>query len=443
MKEKKQRFKVFKKILVLFLILYFLILFNWSIELTSPDEGKNGYVVLNMLKTKDFLVPYYNCKPRLEKPPMLYWFGVINSSIFGINEFSLRLVSGISALGILIFIGLIAREFFEKDIAWKSILIFLTFPHVWIEARAFTPEMLLNFFSIGSIYFFIKNKPTLGWLFFSFAFLTKGPVGIILPFTVLLFIRLTQRNFSIFSFLGVFLFLLLSGAWYIFMFYKFGYFYFYKFFFYENLLRYTGGKILHPQPFYYYFLIILITSLFYIPIYFNFFSKFKYLYIQTKKDFKNILSSPITPFVFWFLFVLIFYSIPKNKLHHYILFTYPPLCIILANFTSERYIQRVMLFSGIILLILVIFGYLNERNRFTYQAKNFLKTYQGEIYFYKYELTTLPFYLDRCIPKVNRLQDLKPGLIITKKNYKNLFNNCTNILSANEFNEHFILLECK
>ena len=102
-----------------------------------------------------------------------------------------------------------------------------------------------------------------------------------------------------------------------------------------------------------------------------------------------------------------------------------------------------MLFSGIILLILVIFGYLNERNRFTYQAKNFLKTYQGEIYFYKYELTTLPFYLDRCIPKVNRLQDLKPGLIITKKKYENLFNNCTNILSAYEFNEHFILLECK
>ncbi|PMP64965.1 MAG: hypothetical protein C0190_07370, partial [Thermodesulfobacterium geofontis] len=213
---------------------YFLILFNWSIDLTSSDEGKNGYVVLNMLKTKDFLVPYYNCEPRLEKPPMLYWFGAINSSIFGINEFSLRLVSGISALGILIFIGLIVKEFFDKDIAWKSILIFLTLPHIWIEARSFTPEMLLNFFSIGSIYFFLKKKPNLGWLFLSFAVLTKGPVGIILPFAVVLFLRLTQRGFPIFSFLGIFLFLLSGGAWYIFMLYKFGYFYFYKFFFYEN-----------------------------------------------------------------------------------------------------------------------------------------------------------------------------------------------------------------
>ncbi len=422
---------------------YFLILFNWSIDLTSSDEGKNGYVVLNMLKTKDFLVPYYNCEPRLEKPPMLYWFGAINSSIFGINEFSLRLVSGISALGILIFIGLIVKEFFDKDIAWKSILIFLTLPHIWIEARSFTPEMLLNFFSIGSIYFFLKKKPNLGWLFLSFAVLTKGPVGIILPFAVVLFLRLTQRGFPIFSFLGIFLFLLSGGAWYIFMLYKFGYFYFYKFFFHENLFRYTGKKLFHPQPFYYYLVIILITSLFYIPIYFKIFSKFKYLYIQTKRDFKNILSSPITPFVFWFLFVLIFYSLSKNKLHHYILFAYPPLCVILANFVSEKYIQRVMLFSGVILLILVIFSYFNEKNRFTYQAKNFLKTYQGEIYFYKNEITTLPFYLDRCIPKVDNLQDLKQGFIITKKKYENLFNNCTKIISAYEFNEHFILLECK
>jgi len=91
-----------KKYLFLLLALsfYFLILFNWSIDLTSSDEGKNGYVVLNMLKTKNFLVPYYNCEPRLEKPPLLYWCGVIGSFILGINEFSLRLVSGLSALGI-------------------------------------------------------------------------------------------------------------------------------------------------------------------------------------------------------------------------------------------------------------------------------------------------------------------------------------------------------
>jgi len=430
-------------LLLLALSLYFLILFNWSIDLTSSDEGKNGYVVLNMLKTKNFLVPHYNCEPRLEKPPLLYWFGVINSFIFGINEFSLRLVSGLSALGILIFLGLIVKEFFDKNLAWKSMLIFLTFPHVWVEARAFTPEMLLNFFSIGSIYFFIRKNPVLGWICLGFAVLTKGPVGIILPFIVILFFRLTQRSFPLFSFLGIFLFLLVGGSWYIYMFYKFGYFYFYKFFFHENIFRYTGKKLFHPQPFFYYFLIVLITSFFYIPIYFKIFSKFRHLYTQINKNFKALFNAPITPFVFWFLFILIFYSLSKNKLHHYILFAYPPLCVILANFVSEKYIRWVMLFFGILLSVIVIFSYTYEKNRFTFQAKNFLKNYKGEIYFYKNEITTLPFYLERCIPKVDSLQTLNQGFVITKKKYENLFSYCNKVISAYEFNEHFILLECK
>jgi len=430
-------------LLLLALSLYFLILFNWSIDLTSSDEGKNGYVVLNMLKSKNFLVPYYNCEPRLEKPPLLYWFGVINSFIFGINEFSLRLASGLSALGILIFLGLIVKEFFDKNMALKSMLIFLTLPHIWIEARSFTPEMLLNFFSIGSIYFFIRKNPVLGWIFLGFAGLTKGPVGIVLPFIVVLFFKLTQRNFPLFSFLGIFLFLLVGGAWYVYMFYKFGYFYFYKFFFHENIFRYTGKKLFHPQPFFYYFLIILITSFFYIPIYFKIFSKLKYLYTQINKNYKAPLSAPITPFVFWFLFILIFYSLSKNKLHHYILFSYPPLCVILANFVSEKYIRWVMLFSGILLSVIIIFSYTYEKNRFTFQAKNFLKNYKGEIYFYKNEITTLPFYLERCIPKVDNLKTLNQGFVITKKKYENLFSYCTKVIDAYEFNEPFILLECK
>lgn len=436
----------FNKKNILFLLIisfYFLILFNWSIDLTSSDEGKNGYVVLNMLKTKNFLVPYYNCEPRFEKPPMLYWSGAISSLIFGINEFSLRLVSGLSALGILIFMSLIVKEFFDKSIAWKSILIFLTFPHVWIEARSFTPEMLLNFFSVGSIYFFLKKRPILGWIFLSFAVLTKGPVGIVLSFIIVLFFRLTQRNFPIFNLLGIFLFFIVGGSWYIYMFYKFGYSYFYKFFFHENIFRFTGKKLFHPQPFYYYFVIILITSIFYTPIYLKIFFKLKYLYIQAKKDFKNLFSASITPFVFWFLFVLIFYSLSKNKLHHYILFAYPPLCVILANFISEKYVRWIMLFSGILFLIIVILSYINEKNRFTFQAKNLLKNYKGELYFYKNEITTLPFYLDRCIPKVDNLGALNQGFIITKKKYENLFSNCSQIISAYEFNEPFILLECK
>jgi len=436
-----------RKYIYLFILIlisfYFVIFGNWIISLTSSDEGKNAFAVLNMLKTKNYLVPYYNCEVRFEKPPMLYWVGLINSKIFGLNEFSLRLVSGFSAIGVIIFSYLIIKKFFTDSFALKCILIFLSFPHIWIEARSFVPEMLLNFFSIGGIYFFLVNKPFLGWLFWGFGVLTKGPVGLILPFTVILFFKFIKRELKIFDIKGLLIFFLVGGSWYLYMIYKFGYLYFYKFFLKENIFRYTGKKVFHPHPFYYYIVIILFTSFFYIPVYFKMLIKLKFLYSNNiKENFKNLLKSPIIPFVFWFIFVLLFYSLSPNKLHHYILFAYPPLCVILANFVSENYIQKVMILCGIIFLIIIIWGHIYEKNRFTFLAKNFLKNYSSNIYFYKNEISTLPFYLNRCIPKLKIPQKLGQGMVITKKKYEKLFNNCTKIIEAPEFNEHFILLNC-
>ena len=410
---------------------YFLISLNWAISITSPDEGRNAHVVLNMIKTKDFLVPYYNCHYRFEKPPMLYWLSVITSLFFGINEFSLRLVSGLSAVGIAVFLYLISRIFFEEALAWKALLIFLTLPHVWIEARSFTPEMLLNFFSIGGIYFFLREKPIIGWIFLGLAVLTKGPVGIILPFTVILFFRIFQKRFKIFDPLGIGLFLIIGTSWYLIMVYKFGFYYFYEFFLLENIFRYTGEKKFHPYPFYYYLIILLIVTFFYIPIYYKIFLKRKHLFI-----------SPLKPFLFWFLFVIIFYSISVNKLHHYILFAYPPLCVILAYFTTEKYLKTVLISSALFFLslfLLVYFYY--EKERFTNKAKDFLKIYRTDIYFYKCNLSSLVFYLETCIPNLENPKDFKKGFIITKK-YKPNFNNCLKIIEAKEFNEDYILLYC-
>jgi 4-amino-4-deoxy-L-arabinose transferase-like glycosyltransferase len=56
---------------------FFFIFGNWFLGLTSLDEGRNASVVLNMLSSKDLLVPYYNCQVRFEKLPMLYYFGLV------------------------------------------------------------------------------------------------------------------------------------------------------------------------------------------------------------------------------------------------------------------------------------------------------------------------------------------------------------------------------
>lgn len=432
-----------KYLLIVLIYFYFTILGNWIITFTSPDEGKNAFVVLNMLKTNNFLIPYYNCEPRFEKPPMLYWIGVIYAKILGLNEFSLRLVSGISAGGVLIFSYGIVKKFFDPSFAFKCILMLLTFPHFWIEARSFVPEMLLNFFSIGAIYFFIENKTFLGWMFLAFALLTKGPVGVILPLVVLFFFKISQKNLRIYNALGIFIFLLIGSSWYFYMIYKFGYFYFYKFFLKENLFRYTGIKLYHPQPFYFYFVLIFLTSFWYTPAYYKILIYLKTLYIFDREKVKKILNQPLSPFIFWFLFVLLFYSFSRNKLHHYILFAYPPLSVILSNFTSQTYIKRVLGFSGIFLLIIIIGIHSYEKKRFLPRAIDFLKSYKGKIYFYRTEISSVPFYLNRCILKRPSSANLIEGIVITEKKYESFFPNCIKILDANEFEKNFILLNCK
>ncbi|MEN3028860.1 MAG: glycosyltransferase family 39 protein [Aquificaceae bacterium] len=191
----------------LLLTLFFFILGNWFLSFTSLDEGRNMDAVQNMIRTGDFINPQYNCQPRFEKPPMLYWLVALSSYLFGPGEFSARLVSGLSALGLAGITYLLTRDFFSKERALSSALVLATFPHLWLEARAVVPEMLNTFFALSGLYAFLKGWFISGWLLLSFAFLTKGPVGVVLAVGVYI---LWKRRLDFLKPTGVALFLLVG-----------------------------------------------------------------------------------------------------------------------------------------------------------------------------------------------------------------------------------------
>lgn len=379
--------------------------------------------VLHMLKSGDFIHPMYNCQPRFEKPPMLYWSVALLSQLFGLNEFSARLVSGLSAFGITVLIYLLARDFYSKDMALKASLIFLTFPHIWIEARALVPEMLNTFFTFLGLYTFLKGRFMWGWIALSFAFLTKGPVGVVLALGVYL---LWRRRLDFLKVEGILLFLLLGFSWYLLMFSQYGYEYFYRFFIYENIMRYTGERSTHPAPLYYYPLVIAVGSLWYFP-----------LYPKLIKNFKR----DWLPLILWFFFVLAFFSLAKNKLHHYILFAYPPLAILLAHVVRERYMKFTIFVSLMSLIALTILLYLYQGERFVPKAWSIVKAYQGPVYFYKAEDSALVYYSERCIGKLED-PSLAEGLVITKEKYVQELANCKVVLKGREFDGDYTLLQC-
>lgn len=406
------------------LSLYFFVAFNWLLSFTSLDEGRNMSAVYNMLKSKDFIVPYYNCDYRFEKPPMLYWMVSVSSLLFGLNEFSARLVSGLSAVGVSFLTYILAKKHLDQETAKKSFLVLLTLPHMWIEARAVVPEMLNTFFALLSLYFFLGERFLLGWLFAGFAFLTKGPVG---PFLAVSVYLLWKRDLRVFNPAGLLVFLLVGGSWYYLMLYRFGYEYFYRFFIYENVMRYTGERLTHPYPFYYYLLVILLSTLFYLPIY--------------PKLIKSLRKLPLL-FPLWFLFVLVFFSLAKNKLHHYILFAYPPLAIMLAYSVSWSYLKRVLILSVLLFALLVPLTYLYQKERFVPKAYPIIATYQGKVSFYRAEDSALVFYSRRCIESLKE-PSYAQGLVITKEKYLKDLGNCTLLVRGREFDGVYTLLECK
>ncbi|WP_219729841.1 ArnT family glycosyltransferase [Sodalinema gerasimenkoae] len=59
--------------------------------LYEPHEGHFAGVAREMLLRGDWLTPYLNGAPYLNKPPLLYWAIAVSYKVFGINEFAARL----------------------------------------------------------------------------------------------------------------------------------------------------------------------------------------------------------------------------------------------------------------------------------------------------------------------------------------------------------------
>ncbi len=399
--------------------LYFFIFGNWVLSITSLDEGRNLDATLRMLESGDFLIPRYNCDYRFEKPPLLYWLTSVSFLVFGVNEFSARLVSGLSALVLSFTTYKIVREFFNPEKALYSALILSTFLHLWIEARAAVPEMLLTANMGLALYFFLRERFSLGWIFTGLAFLTKGPVGVLLPTAVYL---LWKRKFDFLKPKGILLFILIGFSWYGLMLLNFGYDYFYKFFIYENIMRFTGAKSLHPMPLYFYPLVLLASSIFYIPLLFKI--------PKLKGTF---------PLFLWLGFVLIFFSLSQNKLHHYILFAYPPLAILLSLAVGKNYLKYALLSASFILFVAYLYAPQIERERFVPQAVRFLNSEAKKVYFFRYENSAVVFYTRRCIESKENFSEGE--LIITKRENLKLLKGYRIILCGREFEGEVCLIK--
>ena len=60
-------------------------------SLNEPDEGRYAEIAREMIELNDWLVPHLWYVPHLDKPPLTYWAVAISISVFGENEWAVRL----------------------------------------------------------------------------------------------------------------------------------------------------------------------------------------------------------------------------------------------------------------------------------------------------------------------------------------------------------------
>src|SRR5262249_50726586 len=155
-----------------------------------------------MLESGNWVVPTFNGKLRVDKPALLYWLQLGAYEVFGVNEFAARLPSALAALTtVLLAYELGRRTFGSASTGLLGGLIPASSVAFCAAARFANPDALLNLFTVLSLLLFWLGYSRGGRLWFvppavsmGLAVLAKGPVGVVLPLTVIgLFLLWTRQ----------------------------------------------------------------------------------------------------------------------------------------------------------------------------------------------------------------------------------------------------------
>ena len=161
--------------------------------LLDPDEARFARTSVEMMRSGDYVVPTFEGEPRLVKPPMMHWVQTALFQLGGPNEMLARLPATAATFMSLLLVGWIGwRRFGVEGAAWAAVT-FLTFPIVVLIARVGTLDALLSVHILAVLaldlvqhdHQELERSGVIG-LLLGLAFLVKGPVGVLLPLTMIL-----------------------------------------------------------------------------------------------------------------------------------------------------------------------------------------------------------------------------------------------------------------
>jgi len=309
-----------------------------SVPLFDEDEGAYSEVTREMLASGDYITPRLNGETFFHKPPMIYWAQAASVSLFGLTEFALRLPCALASTGWALILFVFARRYYSARVAWYAVFFMATSLQTSIVAKAALADAFLNLFltlAMFSIYSYYRDQRRryvyLTFISMSLGFLAKGPIAIMIPFVVSgIFFGIKGRWAiwfkAIFNPVGWGLLLLIVLPWYLALYFQHGAGFIDEIFFTHNVARFQTAFEGHSGSIFYYLPVILLGMLPNTAFLLKAFSRLRSL---IKDDINLYLAV-------WFGFVLIFFSLSGTKLHHYIIYGYIPLFLIMAQVTEDH-----------------------------------------------------------------------------------------------------------
>jgi 4-amino-4-deoxy-L-arabinose transferase-like glycosyltransferase len=317
--------------LFLLLIVSFILFFNnlGGIALWDPDEPRQAIMAREMTDRHDYVHPYLNGEPYLEKPPFYPWMIIVAAKLKGgIDEFSSRLPAALSATLLVIVTYYVGCSLMGAQAGLLSALILATNYQFLSNARESVMDMTfafligltacLNYAAIlknRRLYFILSFVPS------ALAILTKGPAGLVLPAVSTFFYLISKKSLKRF-FLPLVAGCLLSAAVSSIWFLLAGPEYIREFILHQNITRYTNAFD-HIEDLFYYFH----------KLFFNFLPWSILLPFAVYHAFKKRIWFPLI----WFLSTFLFFEFSKSKRAIYLLSCYPACALLVGIYLKDRW----------------------------------------------------------------------------------------------------------
>jgi 4-amino-4-deoxy-L-arabinose transferase-like glycosyltransferase len=346
------------------------------LPLVGPDEPRYVQVAREMFQRGDLITPTLGGHTWFEKPALLYWIMGLSFRLFGISEWSARLGSAVCGVLTIVPIYRVARrvEVISGDpdlrhLGCWSALIFATTPGIIAFSRGASFDIVITMtttWALSSV--FLAELETndvhrrwllvTGYAFVGLSLLAKGLVGLVIPAGVLFLYYLLRRSTPPRWFLssllwGLLITIAVTGLWYGPVIIKHRWAFIDEFFIQHHFARYLSNKYHHPQPFFYYLLIIIPLGLPWLVFAIDAIRRIRGWTLQGKTPVDRL-----RVFAFaWLIMPLLFFSFSGSKLPGYILPVLPALALLSAERVA-RFVAGRDGFSPLIVIaaLLILFS---------------------------------------------------------------------------------------